>query len=100
MSISSSIATTWYNTWTSYGRDFDNMNQERIIKNFDGKSFSDFKNSLAELLVEKISLISDKIKEYKNDKEQLKKILKNGNEQASDTANKTIIEVKKIVGLI
>jgi len=73
---------------------------ERIIKNFDGKSFSDFKNSLAELLVEKISPISDKIKEYKNDKEQLKKILKNGNEQASDTANKTIIEVKKIVGLI
>jgi len=73
---------------------------ESIIKNFDGKSFSDFKNSLAELLVEKISPISDKIKEYKNDKEQLKKILKNGNEQASDTANKTIIEVKKIVGLI
>jgi len=73
---------------------------EGIIKNFDGKSFSDFKNSLAELLVEKISPISDKIKEYKNDKEQLKKILKNGNEKASDTANKTIIEVKKIVGLI
>lgn len=73
---------------------------ESIIKNFDGKSFSDFKNSLAELLVEKISPISDKIKEYKNDKEQLKKILKNGNEQASDTANKTIIDVKKIVGLI
>ena len=73
---------------------------EKIIKNFDGKSFSDFKNSLAELLVEKISPISDKIKEYKNDKEQLKKILKNGNDQASDTANKTIIEVKKIVGLI
>ena len=73
---------------------------EKIIMNFDGKSFSDFKNSLAELLVEKISPISDKIKEYKNDKEQLKKILKNGNDQASDTANKTIIEVKKIVGLI
>ena len=73
---------------------------EKIIKNFDGKSFSDFKNSLAELLVEKISPISDKIKEYKNDKEQLIKILKNGNEQASNTANKTIIEVKKIVGLI
>jgi len=73
---------------------------ERIIKNFDGKSFSDFKNSLAELLIEKISPISDKIKEYKKDKKQLKKILKNGNEQASDTANKTIIEVKKIVGLI
>ena len=73
---------------------------EKIIMNFDGKSFSDFKNSLAELLVEKISPISDKIKEYKNDKEQLKKILKNGKEQASNTANKTIIEVKKIVGLI
>ena len=73
---------------------------EKIIMNFDGKSFSDFKHSLAELLVEKISPISDKIKEYKNDKEQLKKILKNGNDQASDTANKTIIEVKKIVGLI
>jgi tryptophanyl-tRNA synthetase len=73
---------------------------EKIINNFDGKSFLDFKNSLAELLVEKISPISDKIKEYKNDKEQLKKILKNGNELASDTANKTIIEVKKIVGLI
>ena len=70
---------------------------EKTIKNFDGKSFSDFfKNNLAELLVEKISPISDKIKEYKNDKEQLKKILKNGNKQASDTANKTIIEVKKL----
>lgn len=73
---------------------------EKIIMNFDGKSFSGFKNSLAELLVEKISPISDKIKEYKNDKEELKKILKNGKEQALDTANKTIIEVKKIVGLI
>ena len=73
--------------------------EEKVIKDFDGKTFSDFKTSLSEVLVDQISPISEKIKEYRNDEHQLLNIINNGNEKASIVADKTILEVKKIVGL-
>ena len=58
------------------------------------------KKELSELLVEKICPISEKIKQYRSDDKELINILKIGSEKANDTAEKTILEIKKIVGLL
>ena len=63
------------------------------------KTFSNFKKDLSELLVEKIYPISKKIKQYRSDDKELINVLNIGSEKANHIAKKTILEIKKIVGL-
>ncbi len=78
----------------------NNSSEQDTIKEFDGKSFSEFKKKLTDILVENITPIGKKIFELKKEKEQLVQILKNGQERANKVAGKTLHEVKSIVGLI
>ena len=48
-----------------------NHNRKKIIKEFSGKNFSEFKNNLSEVIVEKINPISKEIKKLLNDKKYL-----------------------------
>jgi len=73
---------------------------DTVLNNFNGKTFSDFKKDLSELLVEKIYPISKKIKQYRSDDKELIDVLNTGSEKANHTAEKTILEIKKIVGLL
>ena len=45
-----------------------NSNLEKTVKEFSGKNFSEFKESLSQVLVEKINPISDEIKKLLNEK--------------------------------
>ena len=45
-------------------------------------------------------LISKKIKKYRSDDKELINLLTIGSEKANNNAEKTILEIKKIVGLI
>ena len=71
---------------------------ELTINEFSGKNFSEFKTKLSELVVEKISPISNEINKLQKDKEFIDKILKDGSEKANEIATKKINELKKIVG--
>ena len=71
---------------------------EDTINQFDGKNFSEFKEELSDIMVEKISPISLEIKKLLNDKKYLDKILIEGIEKADKIANKKILEMKKIIG--
>ena len=73
---------------------------DTVLNDFNGKTFSDFKKNLSELLVEKIQPISKKIKQYRSDDKELINVLNTGSEKANHTAEKTILEIKKIVGLL
>ena len=75
-------------------------NLDTVLSNFNGKTFSNFKKDLSELIVEKIYPISEKIKKYRSDDKELINILNIGSEKANFTAEKTILEIKKIVGLL
>ena len=75
-------------------------NLDTVLNDFNGKTFSDFKKDLSELLVEKIYPISKKIKQYRCDDKELINVLNNGSEKANHTAERTVLEVKKIVGLL
>ena len=71
---------------------------EKSIQKFQGKNFSEFKNELSEVLIEKINPISKEIKKLVSDKEHLDKILENGCEKAHKIASKKIKKIHEIVG--
>jgi tryptophanyl-tRNA synthetase len=72
---------------------------EKTLKELSGKNFSELKNRLSEVLIKEIVPIGKKIKEFKKDTDEIKKILKSGSEKANIESQKTIKEVHQIVGL-
>ena len=75
-----------------------NNTLEKSIENFSGKNFSEFKESLSEILVNKIEPISIEIKKLLADQKYLDQILLEGVEKANLIASKKIQKIKEIVG--
>ena len=75
-----------------------NQNINSTLKEFGGKNFSEFKISLSEQLVDKISPMAKEINKLLNDPSYLDKILLAGAEKANDIAEKKVREMKKIIG--
>ena len=71
---------------------------EKSILEFSGKNFSEFKNSLAEILVDKIIPISVEIKKLLEDKKYLEKILSEGHKKANDIASNKLKKIHELVG--
>jgi len=68
------------------------------INEFDGKNFSEFKQKLSDLVVEKISPISNEINKLTKDNSFIDKILEDGAEKADKITSKKVKEMKKIIG--
>tara|TARA_B100000787_G_scaffold166040_1_gene150687 strand:- start:453 stop:1454 length:1002 start_codon:yes stop_codon:yes gene_type:complete len=75
-----------------------NQNLEISIKEFKGKNFSEFKNILSDVLIEKIEPISSEIKKLLKDEKYLDEILLEGSGKADKIASKKIKEIKELVG--
>ena len=76
----------------------NNQSLKNSVKEFSGKNFSDFKNKLGELLVEKIFPISQEINKLQKDSKFIDKILSDGAKKANTIASKKVDEMKKIIG--
>jgi len=74
------------------------LNLNDTINEFSGKNFSEFKEKLAELLVEKIYPISQEINKLQKDNTFIDSVLKDGAEKANIIASKKVEEMKKIIG--
>jgi tryptophanyl-tRNA synthetase len=75
-----------------------NSTLQKSVENFAGKNFSEFKQKLSEVLVDKIQPISTEIKKLLDDKSYLDKTLLEGVERANIIASKKIKRIKEIVG--
>jgi tryptophanyl-tRNA synthetase len=75
-----------------------NQKLENSVNEFGGKQFSEFKEKLSEVLIEKIEPISKKIKRLLEDTKYLDGILLKGSEKADKIASKKIKEIKELVG--
>ena len=75
-----------------------NYKVEKTIEKFSGKNFSEFKNDLSQLLIDKIDPISVEIKKLLDDKKYLDDILYKGHQKANDIASNKLKEIHKIVG--
>ena len=71
---------------------------KEIVNEFEGKQFSEFKDKLSQVLIEKIGPISKEIKRLLNDEKYLDEILLQGSEKADKIASKKIKEIKELVG--
>ena len=71
---------------------------EKSINEFSGKNFSEFKDSLSQVLVDKIQPISKEIKKLLSEKSFLDKILKEGCEKADKIASNKMKKIHEIMG--
>jgi len=77
----------------------NNIELEKVLKEFGGKNFSTFKRKLSESLIEKICPIGDEIRKLLKDKNYLNKILREGSKKANSIAETNIKEIYDIIGL-
>jgi len=75
-----------------------NSTLEKSVESFAGKNFSEFKEKLSEVLVDKIQPISLEIKKLLNDKSYLDNTLLEGVERANKIASQKIKRIKEILG--
>ena len=71
---------------------------EKSIKEFSGKNFSDFKEALSQVLVDKITPISIEIKKLLNDNNYLDNVLEEGSKKANEIASKKVKKIHEILG--
>ena len=76
------------------------LSLEQIEKDFDGKGYGDFKVAVAEAVIEELRPVRERFNELMSDKGQLEAMYKNGAEQASYLARKTLSKVKRKVGFV
>ena len=71
---------------------------EKSINEFSGKNFSEFKDKLSQVLVEKISPISREIRKLLTEKSFLDSILSDGYEKANKIASDKMKKIHEIMG--
>ena len=71
---------------------------EKTVKEFSGKNFSEFKENLSQVLVDKIIPISVEIKTLLDEKDYLDNILLDGCKKANNIASNKIKKIHEIVG--
>ena len=71
---------------------------EKSINEFSGKNFSEFKDSLSQVLVDKIQPISNEIKKLLEEKNFLDQILLQGSEKADKIASNKVKKIHEIIG--
>ena len=70
---------------------------EKIMQDYKGKDFKNFKQDLCDLLISKISKISMEIKKLLSDQSYLNSILSDGAKEANELSEKNMNEIKKII---
>ncbi len=71
---------------------------EKTINEFSGKNFSEFKEKLSQVIVDKIVPISVEIKKLLDEKKYLDEILLDGCKKANEIATKKIKKIHEILG--
>ena len=78
---------------------FSDKSLRELEKEFQNKSYSEFKELLAQLLIEKLTPIQKKYNEFIKDQKNLISILEKGSLSAQKIAQQTLLEVKQKMGL-
>jgi len=76
------------------------MSKQEVLNEFGGRGFGAFKPALAELAVEKLAPIAAEMRRLLDDEAQIEAVLKDGANRARAIAEKTMQEVRRIVGFV
>ncbi len=75
-----------------------NLSLDKSVNEFSGKNFSEFKEKLSQVLVEKIHPITSEIKKLSDNKDFLDEILLDGKKKAENIASNKLKKMQEIVG--
>jgi tryptophanyl-tRNA synthetase len=75
------------------------LSVDEVLGEFGGKGFGTFKPALAEVVVDKMSPISARLRGLLQDTTEIDRILRQGAEAANAKAKPVVSEVKKIIGM-
>ena len=73
---------------------------EEIVESYKGKGYADLKKDVAEIIIEELAPVQDKVNSLLTDKKALEEIYKNGAVKANYAATKTLRKMQKKIGLI
>jgi len=79
---------------------FTDISISNLEKQYQGKGYAEFKKDLASVLVERLKIFQEKRNEFLKKEEFLNDILAQGAKKAQKIAAKTMLEVRKKMGLI
>ncbi len=79
---------------------FAGISQEEIVEQFGGSSYAEFKDTLADLLIEKLTPLRERYNQLLANPDELLETLESGNQAANEKADAKIKQIKKAVGLI
>ncbi len=75
------------------------ISAQAVLDEFGGKGFGAFKPALADVVVDKMAPISERLRGLLADPAEIDRVLRAGAEKANDVAAPVVTETKKIVGL-
>ncbi len=76
------------------------ISRAQVIRDFGGQQFSQFKPALADLAVAKLAPIADEMRRLVGDPAHIDAVLKDGGERAGAIAEKTMGDVRDILGML
>lgn len=79
---------------------FTGKSPEDIVELYKGKGYGEFKDDVAEIVVEGLRPVRERFKEIREDKDYLEKVYRDGAEKAQKLAIKTLRKVHKKMGFI
>lgn len=77
-----------------------NMKPDTIVSNYEGKGYARLKEDVAEVVIEELKPIQEKIDYLLSNKDYLESVFRMGAQKAEKTAIKTLRKVQKKVGFI
>ena len=77
-----------------------NISPEEVVKSYEGKGYAELKRDAAEIIIDELSPLQEKVKELLNNKEYLESIYKKGAEKANYVSQKTLRKMQKKIGFI
>ncbi len=79
---------------------FSGQEAEEIEAKFSGGGYQEFKEAVAELLIEKLTPVREEYENLRRDETKLRKILGQGREKARAKAKNTLKDIKQKMGLL
>ena len=77
-----------------------NITPEEVVDTYKDKGYADIKSDVAEIIIEELAPIQEKVKSLLSNKKYLEEIYSHGATKASYTANKVLRKMQKKIGLI
>lgn len=77
-----------------------NITPEEVVEIYKDKGYSDLKKDVADIIIEELAPVQEKVTYLLSDKKYLEEIYKNGSQKANYVANKVLRKMQKKIGLI